>query len=1240
MDVRLPDGTVIRGIPEGTSKAEIMDKLSAKGYDTTQLNHPSQSSDQPQHYQYGAVQDEIDPDTLSQDKDWLQASRTLYKMNNGEDWKGSEQDLAEYGLDLMGWFNYNLPAMAVNAQRVREADQNQKEAFLYLMDSYDNLDMSWGGVGRFFKGALSDPTTYVGLGTLGIGTAAAQGGKAATKEGLKALLKQGLRAGTVAAVEGGMYAGVDNTARQSIEVAAGRKEEIDGRETLESVGLGSAIGLVGGTALDATANGIGNAVRRARSSSALPATNARDTSPAPEVAEGAQPQVGEELSNRPSLESPEAQGTTPPLNEAPRENPPDEEPEDLSEGAASGAQESTDETNLPMDPLRELETIDTHEADDLFEYTSLDDLSIPDRDTSIPYERQRMTESIQRGLNLANEFRNLHFTQIEDIADDLRTRQMTRAEWEDTHMSVRMATSVVARELEHVMTHLNKGGDTDTIAKLSRRATELQDRLGALRPLDEAFGSHAGYDLRLRQEGLNLRRLPDPQEDPEGFLRHMYNASQEQDMQRLRRDYDFRIEKAHQDNDTGEVIRLTTLKNLELDSRLAEKLNTEPSMISKLNELAISNAFTLKTVQINMIPSGLKVLGRPLLDTMLSNPFEASARRQMFSTYGAMASGIKAAYRASLAAFRYEQAILTRESGRLMEGELAIRGQKGALIRTIPRLLNATDEFLSQLAYRGFVAGDASARAFEEGTAQGLKGKALDDFVKGKVSKEVSDAFSNSASDEAIRMVANKGINLGYTGDKLANYVKRELMRNPDALRHGNNKEAIDYVRDALYKRAFSGTNQMSKLAQNYERLINDVPVIRLLWQLFFRTPVRVFEEGVRMTPGLQVIVPRFLSDLRGKNGPRSQVRAQGEALMSMALTAEVINLYAQGRITGDGAYDNWRQQQARSNSDLPEPYTIKFDDGSTWNYKNFDPLATPVKIMVNALERYGAFAMRERQGEFKDKDLTHKALAAVAVPMGAVAAAIRDANLMAGVDGALELGENLADPEQREGAGIRFLGEKLRLVVPNTLQKIAASNDTTIQDPATFWQMLESKVLEGATLGEYNSSTAKSYDILGNPRKLPNPGVYWYVFETVSEEQRRKDLPEDQLEVMRKLDELSRQTGATFAPPTTHAGLDGMDLRTQMTKDGKETLYDRWQKHYRDLHPEKALLPILESNAPTGTKQERAAKVQAVQQVISRLRNAAFYQLMGEESGVSQQFIQRLLRSSEIQSGRWDSTR
>jgi hypothetical protein len=47
MDIRLPDGTILRGVPDGTTKEQIREKLAAKGYDVTKLDAPKPPQQDP-----------------------------------------------------------------------------------------------------------------------------------------------------------------------------------------------------------------------------------------------------------------------------------------------------------------------------------------------------------------------------------------------------------------------------------------------------------------------------------------------------------------------------------------------------------------------------------------------------------------------------------------------------------------------------------------------------------------------------------------------------------------------------------------------------------------------------------------------------------------------------------------------------------------------------------------------------------------------------------------------------------------------------------------------------------------------------------------------------------------------------------------------------------------------------------------------------------------------------------------
>lgn len=1179
----------------------------------SQAEAPEETAPAPTDHQYGPVGQDIEPEALATNQDWLTAARIMYQMNEGQDFQGSDEELSEWGLDMMGWFNYNLPVMAVDAAQIQNAEQFEKEAFLHMMDTYDNVNASWAGAGRFFKGVLSDPTTYIGLGTLGIGLGGKEAAKQATKAGVRELLKSGLKTGTVAGVEGAMYGAVDNTIRQSVEVSAGRKEEIDGTSVLGSAAVGAGVGLAGGTVLSAVSDALATKYRNFRA-------GPRENLPVPvQAAPEAQPRAAADE----AVATPEVAPT--PSQPAQLEAP----PTDI----------------IRLSPSKEIE-VPAREGELIFNRT-LEQINTPSLENDIPFVPRNMDEVTQFAESLAEDLRDLHYTQAEDIVEQLRTTKMTQAEWGSFNRSTQIAVDQLRVELAKVIKEAQGTTDPQKLYSLGKQQEKLERLLSPVATMDEAFSSLTGSMLRQRQEGLTALRGLSPEElakqgmtkeaaDAE-YARRVDAAMESAEIKQKAQEYDSAISAALAKGDVGEAARLTVVKQEELAIDAEAAAGTNPGFIRKANELIISNVFSMTTLMVNAVPSMAKVLYRPTLNATLSNPFEKATRREMMATYSAMRSATGGAWRAAKAAFRYEQAILTRESGRLLEGELAIKGVKGGVIRMFPRLLNASDEFMSRITYEGFIAGKVANDAFEEGERQGLKGKALNQFVKTKVKEAIEASYANPTAQENLNVVLNKGRTLGYSGQKLVNYVQREVARDPEALRHGHDAEAIDYVRDVLYKRAFSGEGFASNTAKRYEDWVNEHPIVRLMGQLFFRTPVRVFEEGVRMTPGLQVIAPGFIRDLRGLNGRRAQMRAQGEAMMSLAATSAVLTLYAQGRITGDGAYSDWRQQRNRTDSDLPEPYTIRFDDGSTWSYRNFDPLATPLKIMINGLERYENLVRRERQGEFVDKTEWDRAKAAVSVGTGAIAQAIRDANLMAGVDAMLTLGEDATDPEKSDAAMLKFLGEKLRTLVPNTMQKIAKTNDPTIDDPTTFWQMVESKVLFGGTLGAYDRSAPKSYDVLGNVRQSGDEGAMWNIFSLSTPEERAKGMNEQQLDVLRKLDAISKETGTTFVAPNKHRLMGNADLRKTMTADGKESLYDRWQRYYKEQQPEVGLSMILNAGLPVGTRSISGPVVQQVNSYINSLRDAAFYRLMAEEAGVQQGVIQNLHRKAEVKAGFWD---
>jgi hypothetical protein len=73
-----------------------------------------------------------------------------------------------------------------------------------------------------------------------------------------------------------------------------------------------------------------------------------------------------------------------------------------------------------------------------------------------------------------------------------------------------------------------------------------------------------------------------------------------------------------------------------------------------------------------------------------------------------------------------------------------------------------------------------------------------------------------AADESKVQPIINKGVNLGLSGDDLIKYVREQARGNTNALRHGADKETLDFSRDVLYKRAFSGGSRCSVGLRSY----------------------------------------------------------------------------------------------------------------------------------------------------------------------------------------------------------------------------------------------------------------------------------------------------------------------------------------------------------------------------------------------------------------------------------------
>ncbi len=185
---------------------------------------------------------------LYKDKTWIEASSLVYKMKEGKDFQGYTEDLAQYGIDKMSEFNYNISfGMVPDVLDVEDADHDTQVAFAYMMDTYDKKDVTIEGFGRAAKELALDPTSYVGIGTLGVGFAVKKSAQEVAKQGLKNRLMAKISSYltnevAIGATEGALYTAGDEVARESVYQDAGMMDGYSPENIAIAGGLGAVAG--------------------------------------------------------------------------------------------------------------------------------------------------------------------------------------------------------------------------------------------------------------------------------------------------------------------------------------------------------------------------------------------------------------------------------------------------------------------------------------------------------------------------------------------------------------------------------------------------------------------------------------------------------------------------------------------------------------------------------------------------------------------------------------------------------------------------------------------------------------------------------------------------------------------------------------------------------------------------------------------------------------------------------------
>ena len=196
---------------------------------------------------------------------WQIASRIMYEYTKTKQGdkpvdEFSAEEMAQWGVSFMNSFENNIPAMVINTVKLQDAPPEVSRAMYYLLETSDRDGILGSNILESAGQMLIDPSTWIGLGTFGIGLAGRETGKALSKMGLKELLKnsittQSVKTSTLAlAGESAFFGAVDNLARQEVAIEAEQQDGLDlqqlGTTAAISGALGETLGTLGPAALE------------------------------------------------------------------------------------------------------------------------------------------------------------------------------------------------------------------------------------------------------------------------------------------------------------------------------------------------------------------------------------------------------------------------------------------------------------------------------------------------------------------------------------------------------------------------------------------------------------------------------------------------------------------------------------------------------------------------------------------------------------------------------------------------------------------------------------------------------------------------------------------------------------------------------------------------------------------------------------------------------------------------------
>src|SRR5690606_38227725 len=197
------------------------------------------------------------------------------------------------------------------------------------------------------------------------------------------------------------------------------------------------------------------------------------------------------------------------------------------------------------------------------------------------------------------------------------------------------------------------------------------------------------------------------------------------------------------------------------------------------------------------------------------------------------------------------------------------------------------------------------------------------------------------------QLLTREAVQMGLEGKAVQDYVKDRLGNVPDHII----KNARKYAEASIFAKPFDEV-AYGGFMQSVADQADKIPMGRVIFP-FMRFAANLSDYMIQRTPGVSYISPEFRMALKA-GGSRRQ-----EALAKLGLGTSLIGLgaymAATGTLTGSGPRDYATRKALNAGDKGWQPYSIRFDDGSSWTIDRLAPHALILSMGADIAEMIGA---------------------------------------------------------------------------------------------------------------------------------------------------------------------------------------------------------------------------------------------------------------------------------------------